>query len=80
MQKTSQNSAPKPQPASHTDLDFMIGSWVDDPAFDEAIENFEVIDETIPFDDSATGGTVEALGVGGPLAQQLPPSEDGLAR
>ena len=27
------------------DLDFMIGTWVEDPAFDEAMKYFDTIDE-----------------------------------
>lgn len=29
----------------HSDLDFLIGSWEADPAFDEAVKAFEAIDE-----------------------------------
>jgi len=29
----------------HTDLDFLIGSWEEDPAFDEAIAGLQKIDE-----------------------------------
>jgi hypothetical protein len=32
------------QPVLHHDLDFMAGTWVEDPAFDEAIADFEKID------------------------------------
>lgn len=28
----------------HRDLDFMVGSWVEDPAFDEAIREQDVVD------------------------------------
>jgi hypothetical protein len=31
----------------HTDLDFLIGSWENDPAFDEAVETFERVDEEL---------------------------------
>ena len=30
--------------AQHTDLDHLIGSWEEDPAFDRAIADFERID------------------------------------
>lgn len=33
------------EPVVHHDLDFLIGSWVEDPAFDEAMKEFEKIDE-----------------------------------
>jgi len=33
------------KPVEHTDLDFLIGSWQEDPAFDSAIKDFERIDE-----------------------------------
>ncbi|HUF64174.1 MAG TPA: hypothetical protein VMN36_19010 [Verrucomicrobiales bacterium] len=33
------------QPAEHTDLDALIGSWQEDPAFDRAISDFERVDE-----------------------------------
>lgn len=31
----------------HTDLDFMIGSWVSDPAFDQAIKEQSKIDRAL---------------------------------
>lgn len=31
----------------HTDLDFLIGSWQGDPAFDEAVATFETVDEEL---------------------------------
>lgn len=34
-----------PKPAEHTDLDPLIGSWQEDPAFDLAIADFERVDE-----------------------------------
>jgi hypothetical protein len=33
------------QPVKHTDLDSLIGSWQEDPAFDQAIADFEKVDE-----------------------------------
>jgi hypothetical protein len=33
------------QPVKHTDLDALIGSWQEDPAFDRAIADFERVDE-----------------------------------
>lgn len=33
------------KPAIYRDLSFMAGSWVDDPEFDKAMEDFERIDE-----------------------------------
>lgn len=33
------------QPVIHHDLDHLIGTWVPDPAFDEAMKDFEHIDE-----------------------------------
>jgi len=32
-------------PAEHTDLDFLIGSWQEDPSFDQAVAEFDRIDE-----------------------------------
>ena len=32
------------EPAKHTDLDHLIGSWRDDPAFDRAVAEFGRID------------------------------------
>lgn len=32
-------------PKVYDDLDFMFGSWVEDPEFDKVIEEFERIDE-----------------------------------
>ena len=32
-------------PVEHTDLDFLIGSWHEDPSFDRAIADFDRIDE-----------------------------------
>ena len=32
------------EPIRHHDLDFMIGSWVEDPAFDAAIREFDRLD------------------------------------
>jgi hypothetical protein len=32
------------EPVRHTDLDFLIGTWVEDPKFDEAIEAQDQID------------------------------------
>ena len=34
-------------PAEHTDLDHLIGSWQEDPAFDLAIADFERVDEDV---------------------------------
>lgn len=33
------------EPTIHTDLDFLIGTWQEDPAFDAAIAEFDRIDE-----------------------------------
>jgi hypothetical protein len=33
------------EPRVYHDLDFIIGTWVEDPAFDEAMRDFEQIDE-----------------------------------
>ena len=33
------------KPVEHTDLDALIGSWQEDPAFDRAIVTFERVDE-----------------------------------
>ena len=32
------------KPVQHTDLDGLIGSWQEDPAFDRAVAEFERID------------------------------------
>ena len=37
--------APSTEPVVHHDLDFLIGTWVEDPAFDEAMKDCERIDE-----------------------------------
>jgi len=33
------------KPAEHTDLDALIGTWQEDPAFDRAMTDFERVDE-----------------------------------
>lgn len=33
------------KPAEHTDLDHLIGTWQEDPAFDLAVADFERVDE-----------------------------------
>jgi hypothetical protein len=33
------------EPRVFTDLDGLIGAWVADPAFEEALESFEQVDE-----------------------------------
>jgi hypothetical protein len=33
------------EPKTYHDLDHLIGTWVEDPAFDEMMEMFEQIDE-----------------------------------
>jgi plasmid stability protein len=33
------------KPVEHTDLDALIGSWQEDPAFDRAVADFERVDE-----------------------------------
>ena len=33
--------------ADHTDLDSLIGSWQDDPAFDRAVADFKQVDEQV---------------------------------
>lgn len=33
------------KPAEHTDLDALIGSWQEDPAFDQAVADFDRVDE-----------------------------------
>lgn len=33
------------KPVEHTDLDTLIGSWQEDPAFDRAIADFERVDK-----------------------------------
>lgn len=33
------------RPTEHTDLDALIGSWQEDPAFDRAIADFERVDD-----------------------------------
>jgi hypothetical protein len=33
------------KPAEHIDLDALIGSWQEDPAFDQAIADFERVDK-----------------------------------
>ena len=34
-------------PSEYTDLDFLVGSWEEDPTFDAAIADFEQLDEGI---------------------------------
>ncbi|MBX3436024.1 MAG: hypothetical protein KF861_00820 [Planctomycetaceae bacterium] len=36
---------PTSEPKLHHDLDFLIGTWIEDPKFDEAMEECERIDE-----------------------------------
>ena len=33
------------KPTGHTDLDHLIGTWMEDPEFDRAVADFERIDE-----------------------------------
>jgi hypothetical protein len=33
------------KPVEHTDLDALIGSWQEDPAFNRAVADFERVDE-----------------------------------
>ena len=33
------------KPTEYTDLDALIGSWQEDPAFDQAVADFERVDE-----------------------------------
>ena len=33
------------RPAEYTDLDHLIGTWQEDPGFDDAIADFERVDE-----------------------------------
>lgn len=40
-----QSTRPPSTPVVHHDLDFLFGTWVEDPAFDEAVAEFERIDE-----------------------------------
>ncbi len=35
------------EPREYHDLDFLFGSWVEDPEFDKAIADFEKIDEEL---------------------------------
>lgn len=35
------------QPVEHTDLDFLIGSWEEDPGFDRAVAEFERVEEGV---------------------------------
>ena len=37
--------ATSPEPKKHHDLDKFAGTWVEDPAFDEAMKDHEQIDE-----------------------------------
>jgi hypothetical protein len=37
--------ATSPEPKKNRDLDKYAGTWVEDPAFDEAMKDFERIDE-----------------------------------
>ena len=34
-------------PVEYHDLDYLAGSWVDDPEFDKAMKAFDVIDEDV---------------------------------
>lgn len=40
----SQNQEEQVPPMEHTDLDDLIGSWEEDPAFDRVIAEFERIE------------------------------------
>ena len=33
------------QPKNHTDLDSLVGSWQEDPEFDQAVADFQIVDE-----------------------------------
>lgn len=35
------------KPAEYHDLDHLAGSWVDDPDFDDAMKDFDTIDEAL---------------------------------
>jgi hypothetical protein len=35
------------KPVAHTELDELIGSWQDDPAFDRAVADFARVDEEV---------------------------------
>ena len=35
------------EPVEHRDLDDLAGTWVEDPAFDEAVAAFRTIDEAL---------------------------------
>ena len=35
------------QPTHHTDLDALVGSWQEDPEFDDAVATFDRIDEEV---------------------------------
>jgi hypothetical protein len=35
------------EPTQYTDLDALIGSWQEDPGFDDAVATFERIDEEV---------------------------------
>lgn len=35
------------KPVEHTDLDPLVGTWQEDPAFDRAIADFERVDEDV---------------------------------
>jgi hypothetical protein len=45
LEVLEQAVTPPGQPVIHHDLDFLIGTWVEDPAFDEAMQDSERIDE-----------------------------------
>lgn len=36
---------PPKEPVVHHDLDFLIGTWIEDPEFDKAMEDFEKVEE-----------------------------------
>ncbi|MGD9853910.1 MAG: Arc family DNA-binding protein [Planctomycetaceae bacterium] len=45
VETLEQAMAPPSEPIVHHGLDFLIGTWVDDSKFDEAMEECERIDE-----------------------------------
>jgi hypothetical protein len=45
LELLEQSVRPPSTPVVHHDLDFLFGTWVEDPAFDEAVAEFERIEE-----------------------------------
>jgi hypothetical protein len=44
LEALSRSAGTAEQPVQHHDLDFLIGTWVEDPAFDKAVAEHDRVD------------------------------------